>query len=95
MAEKTVYEKSLDLHAKHHGKLGVVSKVRVENRDDLSQAYSPGVAEPCRQIAANPSEVYTYTAKGNLVAVVSDGTSFLNFLFKRATTRSVRYSAVS
>ncbi len=77
MAEKTVYEKSLDLHAKHHGKIGVVSKVRVENRDDLSQAYSPGVAEPCRQIAANPSEVYTYTAKGNLVAVVSDGTAVL------------------
>ena len=77
MAEKTVYEKSLELHAKHHGKIGVVSKVRVENRDDLSQAYSPGVAEPCRQIAANPSEVYTYTAKGNLVAVVSDGTAVL------------------
>ena len=77
MAEKTVYEKSLDLHAEHHGKVGVVSKVRVENRDDLSQAYSPGVAEPCRQIAANPSEVYKYTAKGNLVAVVSDGTAVL------------------
>ena len=77
MAEKTVYEKSLELHAAHHGKVGVVSKVRVENRDDLSQAYSPGVAEPCRQIAANPSEVYKYTAKGNLVAVVSDGTAVL------------------
>ena len=77
MAEKTVYEKSLELHAAHHGKLGVVSKVRVENRDDLSQAYSPGVAEPCRQIAANPSEAYKYTAKGNLVAVVSDGTAVL------------------
>ena len=77
MAEKTVYEKSLELHAAHHGKLGVVSKVRVENRDDLSQAYSPGVAEPCRQIAANPSDAYKYTAKGNLVAVVSDGTAVL------------------
>ena len=77
MAEKTVYEKSLELHAAHHGKVGVVSKVRVENRDDLSQAYSPGVAEPCRQIAANPSEAYKYTAKGNLVAVVSDGTAVL------------------
>ena len=77
MAEKTVYEKSLDLHEQHHGKVGVVSKVRVENRDDLSQAYSPGVAEPCRQIAANPSDVYRYTAKGNLVAVVSDGTAVL------------------
>ena len=77
MAEKSVYEKSLELHAAHHGKLGVVSKVKVENRDDLSQAYSPGVAEPCRQIAANPSEAYKYTAKGNLVAVVSDGTAVL------------------
>ncbi len=77
MAEKTVYEKSLELHAEHQGKIGVVSKVKVENRDDLSQAYSPGVAEPCRQIAANPSEVYKYTAKGNLVAVVSDGTAVL------------------
>ena len=77
MAEKTVYEKSLELHAAHHGKLGVVSKVRVENRDDLSQAYSPGVAEPCREIHKNPENVFKYTSKGNLVAVVSDGTAVL------------------
>ncbi len=77
MAEKTVYEKSLELHEKGPGKIEVLSKVVVENKDQLSQAYSPGVAEPCRKIAANPSDVYKYTSKGNLVAVVSDGTAVL------------------
>ena len=77
MAEKTVYEKSLELHAAKCGKVEVISKVKVENRDDLSQAYSPGVAEPCRRIHANQNDVYKYTAKGNLVAVVSDGTAVL------------------
>lgn len=77
MAEKTVYEKSLELHEANHGKVEVISKVRVENRDDLSLAYTPGVAEPCRKIHANPDDVYKYTAKGNLVAVVSDGTAVL------------------
>ena len=77
MAEKTVYERSLELHEKNHGKVEVISKVKVENREDLSLAYTPGVAEPCRKIHANPDDVYKYTAKGNLVAVVSDGTSVL------------------
>ena len=77
MAEKTVYEKSLELHEEKQGKIGVVSKVVVENREQLSQAYSPGVAEPCRRIAAEPTSVYKYTSKGNLVAVVSDGTAVL------------------
>ncbi len=77
MAEKTVYEKSLELHEKHVGKVEVVSKVEVENREQLSMAYSPGVAEPCRKIHANPNDVYKYTSKGNLVAVVSDGTAVL------------------
>ena len=77
MAEKTVYEKSLELHEQHVGKIEVISKVRVENKNDLAQAYSPGVAEPCRQIHANPDNVFKYTAKGNLVAVVSDGTAVL------------------
>lgn len=77
MAEKTVYEKSLELHAEHVGKVEVVSKVQVENREQLSMAYSPGVAEPCRKIHANPNDVYKYTSKGNLVAVVSDGTAVL------------------
>ncbi len=68
---------SLEMHEAHRGKVSVVSKVRVENRADLSTAYTPGVAEPCRRIAADPREVYRYTAKGNLVAVVSDGTAVL------------------
>lgn len=77
MAEKTVYEKSLDLHAEHSGKVEVISKVQVTNKDELAMAYSPGVAEPCRKIHANPDDVFKYTAKGNLVAVVSDGTAVL------------------
>ena len=68
---------ALELHEKNHGKVGVTSKVKVENRDDLSTAYTPGVAEPCRRICQNPKDVYRYTAKGNLVAVVSDGTAVL------------------
>lgn len=77
MAEKTVYEKSLELHESRNGKVEVISKVKVENRDDLSLAYTPGVAEPCRRIHADASDVYRYTSKGNLVAVVSDGTAVL------------------
>lgn len=72
-----VYERSLELHEKNKGKLSVVSKVKVGNREDLSLAYSPGVAEPCRKIASNKEDVYKYTAKGNLVAVVTDGTAVL------------------
>lgn len=77
MAEKTVYERSLDLHAEKVGKIEVNSKVVVENKDQLSLAYSPGVAEPCREIHKNPENVFKYTSKGNLVAVVSDGTAVL------------------
>ena len=66
---------ALQMHEEHHGKVAVQSKVKVENRDDLSTAYTPGVAEPCRRIHADPRDVYRYTAKGNLVAVVSDGTA--------------------
>ena len=68
---------ALALHAAHHGKIEVTSKVPVKTRDDLSTAYTPGVAEPCRKIAADPTEAYTYTAKGNLVAVVTNGTAVL------------------
>lgn len=68
---------SLEMHKNNKGKVGVVSKVSVKNREDLSTAYTPGVAEPCRKIHANKEDVYTYTAKGNLVAVVSDGTAVL------------------
>ena len=77
MSNKTVYERSLELHAEHTGKLEVVSKVKVSNKEELSLAYTPGVAEPCRKINANPLDAYKYTSKGNLVAVVTDGTAVL------------------
>lgn len=70
-------ELALKMHEEHHGKISVVSKVRVAARDDLSTAYTPGVAEPCRRIRDDHSQVYRYTSKGNLVAVVSDGTAVL------------------
>ena len=70
-------EAALKLHEEHHGKIEVASKVPVKTRDDLSTAYTPGVAEPCRKIHDNKKDVYKYTAKGNLVAVVSDGTAVL------------------
>ncbi len=68
---------ALDMHEQNKGKVAVRSKVTVKTRDDLSTAYTPGVAEPCRKIRDNKDEVYRYTAKGNLVAVVSDGTAVL------------------
>ena len=71
------YQQALKLHEQHHGKIEVASKVTVETADDLSVAYTPGVAEPCRQIARDKSEAYRYTAKGNLIAVVSNGTAVL------------------
>ena len=70
-------EMALRMHEENKGKVSVVSKVSVKSRDDLSIAYTPGVAEPCRKIRDNKEEVYRYTAKGNLVAVVSDGTAVL------------------
>ncbi|MGE3279231.1 MAG: NADP-dependent malic enzyme [Candidatus Altimarinota bacterium] len=70
-------EKALELHKKHQGKIEVTSKVPLETQEDLSVSYTPGVAEPCRRIAENKDEVYTYTSKGNMVAVVSDGSAVL------------------
>ena len=77
MAKKDFNALALELHREHRGKIAVDSKVKVETMDDLSTAYTPGVAEPCRRIAANPDDVYTYTDKGNLVAVVTAGTAVL------------------
>ncbi|MCI8887801.1 MAG: NAD-dependent malic enzyme [Hungatella sp.] len=71
------YEEALKLHEEHHGKIQVVSKVKLETRDDLSVAYTPGVAQPCKEIAEDKKNVYKYTAKSNLVGVVSDGTAVL------------------
>lgn len=67
----------MKLHESMAGKIEVISKLPVETRDDLSLAYTPGVAEPCRKIHANREDVYKYTAKGNLVAVVTDGSAVL------------------
>jgi malate dehydrogenase (oxaloacetate-decarboxylating) len=71
------YQRSLDLHKKHRGKLEVASKFPLANKDDLSLAYTPGVAEPCREIAKDPEAAYLYTMKANTVAVVTDGTAVL------------------
>lgn len=70
-------EKSLFLHRQWQGKLATASKVPVKSREDLALAYTPGVAEPCKEIAKNPDDVYTYTMKANTVAVVSDGSAVL------------------
>ena len=73
----TIYEKALSKHEEWKGKISTELKCKLEDRDDLSVAYTPGVAEPCRQIAKNPDDVYKYTWRGNTIAVVSDGTAVL------------------
>jgi malate dehydrogenase (oxaloacetate-decarboxylating) len=70
-------EEALHMHKLNQGKLETVAKVQVMNQKDLSLAYSPGVAEPCKEIYEKPETVYDYTMKGNTVAVVSDGTAVL------------------
>lgn len=72
-------EESLALHEAKKGKISVESKVSIDTRKNLGLAYTPGVAEPCRKIAENPSDVYRYTSKGNLVAVITDGTAVLGW----------------
>lgn len=73
----TNQEKALKLHEQLQGKLETVSKVPVKTREDLALAYTPGVAEPCKEIARDPSLAYVYTMKANTVAVVSDGSAVL------------------
>ncbi|MCI8382530.1 MAG: NADP-dependent malic enzyme [Lachnospiraceae bacterium] len=73
----TINEKALELHKTWNGKLETVSKTPVRSREDLSLAYTPGVAEPCKVIAENKDAAYTYTWKSNTVAVVSDGSAVL------------------
>ncbi|MDM7939426.1 MAG: malic enzyme-like NAD(P)-binding protein [Methanothrix sp.] len=68
---------ALAFHKSAKGKIAVHSKVPCCSKQDLSLAYTPGVAEPCREIQKNPEDVYEYTAKGNIVAVVTDGTAVL------------------
>lgn len=74
---ETIYEQSAEMHKKARGKLEVNLKVPLSTQDDLSLAYTPGVARPCEIIQENPEAVYDYTWKGNTVAVVTDGTAVL------------------
>ena len=75
--KKNYSELSVEMHKEKKGKLEVISKVKVTDKDALSIAYTPGVAEPCRLIAKNKEDVYTYTIKGNTIAIVTDGTAVL------------------
>ncbi|MBB63618.1 MAG: NAD-dependent malic enzyme [Waddliaceae bacterium] len=71
------YERSLELHRENKGKIEIGGKVSVETRDDLSLAYTPGVAQPCKEIFSNPDLARVYTSKANTVAVVTDGSAVL------------------
>lgn len=73
----TIREESLAFHEKHQGKLEVISKIQLKGKEDLSLAYTPGVAEPCKEIHKNPEDIYRYTGKGNSVAIVTNGTAVL------------------
>ncbi len=77
MLENQINERSLLLHKELVGKIEITSKVEVNSADDLSLTYTPGVAESCKAIAADEETVYDYTARGNMVAVISDGTAVL------------------
>lgn len=70
-------QEALKLHSENRGKIEVVSKTKIKDMHDLAVVYTPGVAEPCRKINQNIEDVYKYTVKGNMVAVVSDGTAVL------------------
>jgi malate dehydrogenase (oxaloacetate-decarboxylating) len=72
-----IYKEALLLHKDKQGKIDVVTKVKTENEHDLALAYSPGVAQPCREISRDPSLLNTYTARANMIAVVSDGSAVL------------------
>jgi len=72
-----INEEALKLHSDNKGKIEVVSKTKINNMHDLAVVYTPGVAEPCRKINEDVSRVYDYTTKGNMVAVISDGTAVL------------------
>lgn len=70
-------QKALNLHCNNQGKIEVISKIDVRDADDLSLVYTPGVAEPCKEIDKDPNLVYKYTSKGRMVAVVTDGSAVL------------------
>lgn len=74
---KNLKQLSLEVHKKNRGKLNVVPKVHIKNKRDMSLFYTPGVAEPCKEIARNPELIYDYTSKGHTVAVITDGSAVL------------------
>ena len=77
MKEETLYLKSLQLHKKLRGKLEITSKIKIKDIDDLSLVYTPGVAQACKEIMKDKEKVYSYTGKGNTVAIISDGSAVL------------------
>ncbi len=77
MRSEEVYAKSLELHKTKKGKVAIASKMPVNSMADLALAYTPGVAEPCREIGRNKDALYEVTSKGNMVAVITDGTAVL------------------
>lgn len=72
-----IFERSIRLHEELRGKITVENKLDIRTKDDLSLAYSPGVAAPCEEIHSDPTKVYDYTIKGNTVAIVTDGSAVL------------------
>jgi len=73
----SIQEESLKLHSENRGILEVIGKIKVDNKHDLAIAYTPGVAQPCLEIAKDKNKVYDYTIKGNTVAIVTNGTAVL------------------
>ena len=84
-----VKERALQAHEKWSGKIEVVARCEVNSKDDLSIAYTPGVAEPCLKIKDDPSLSYKYTRRHNLVAVITDGTAVLGL---RCSRRSLTWT---
>ena len=73
----SIQEESLKMHKENKGVLEVIGKIKLETKHDLAIAYTPGVAEPCLEIAKDKNKVYDYTIKGNTVAIVTNGTAVL------------------
>lgn len=73
----TIREEAIKLHLDNNGKIAVSTKVPIANRHDLAVAYTPGVAEPCKDIKDNKNLSFEYTCRGNMVAIISDGTRVL------------------
>ena len=88
-------EESLRLHGEWQGKIEVVSRVPVKTKDDLSLAYTPGVAQPCLEIQKDYNKSFTLTRRHNLVAVVTDGTAVPSVMTATRLLRRVRVKDLS